>query len=71
VRGARRTQALHYAQAMHDTHEPFACVFLLFLQAGQHLKAEGNRMHSAGNYQGALEKYERAKSNVRCVVLLV
>jgi hypothetical protein len=33
-------------------------------QACQQLKSEGNTLHSSGRYQEALEKYERAKSNV-------
>jgi len=38
------------------------------LSAGQRLKAEGNQLHSAGSYQAALEKYERAKNNVRAFI---
>ncbi|GFH08030.1 TPR_REGION domain-containing protein [Haematococcus lacustris] len=33
-------------------------------QASQQLKAEGNALHSAGKFKEAVEKYERAKSNV-------
>ncbi|KAF5825932.1 hypothetical protein DUNSADRAFT_5854 [Dunaliella salina] len=38
------------------------------LSAGQRLKAEGNQLHSAGSYGAALEKYERAKNNVRAFI---
>ncbi|KAL6762238.1 hypothetical protein V8C86DRAFT_2523053 [Haematococcus lacustris] len=34
------------------------------LTASQQLKAEGNALHSAGKFKEAVEKYERAKSNV-------
>eukprot|EP00983_Pelagomonas_calceolata_P113035 1159946-Pelagomonas_calceolata.AAC.6 len=40
------------------------CTNTACTQAGQRLKAEGNQLHSAGSYQAALEKYERAKNNV-------
>ena len=33
-------------------------------QGAQNLKAEGNRLHSAGSYQAASEKYEQAITNV-------
>ena len=36
----------------------------LRLQASQQLKNEGNSLHSSGQYAQAVEKYERAKSNV-------
>ncbi|GMH37536.1 hypothetical protein BSKO_05409 [Bryopsis sp. KO-2023] len=29
------------------------------------LKEEGNRLHKSGNYAGAIEKYSRAKSNIK------
>lgn len=34
------------------------------LQAAQNLKAEGNKLHSAGSYRAAAEKYEQALGSV-------
>ena len=33
-------------------------------QAAQNLKAEGNKLHSAGSYRAAAERYEQALTNV-------
>jgi tetratricopeptide (TPR) repeat protein len=37
---------------------------LHWFQASTQLKAEGNKLHGSGKYQAAIEKYERAKSNM-------
>jgi hypothetical protein len=37
---------------------------MIMVQASNQLKTEGNQLHSRGAYKEAVEKYERAKSNV-------